>query len=533
MDKNKNLEEFFRNRVNDLDSGGDDWDRPDASVFRKAQEQFPTHPKKRNWDWKIIGIAILAAMALGLLTTVFYLNKKATTLEEQMHIAQTKAQTVDKKLTNLQNKYTNETTELSNQIAALSLQKEQIGNKNITETKLQHIADLNNTSKSSTSSSSFKPDGKKVIADSNISKKETTTKEKLLEWTNERLQTKSTASTIPSTTNKIQTSDKDKTSQPVIAQNNIAQSNTNKTTTNKHNKTLATSLPSLVFDAFKNTASKITALTTDEYIVKKIITAHFSKANRFELGLYATGLNFKTPTNYKFKEQKEIGRKNTNTYNQAFAPSLKIAYRISPNLWINTGFRKTNVNLKQNFSTALFYDKSREYTDGFGKRYNTLSFDETESGSDVASDLNFEIPELTEIDDKELYYVRWNHIRDFSWTQIPIGMSYFQGKANLQWFATGGIGLNSISGSQRFDDINFSYKEKDLPIRDRANPRKENEFKTQFISASAGFGLNYQITKHWQARSSFNLERNLIQKNRVIDLGGISQNLDVGIAYRW
>ena len=75
MDKDKKLEQFFKNRVNEFDSTQDDWDKPDASVFDNAQKHFPKHPKPVERDWKNIVMILMALLLLSLMGGLFFMKK--------------------------------------------------------------------------------------------------------------------------------------------------------------------------------------------------------------------------------------------------------------------------------------------------------------------------------------------------------------------------------------------------------------------------------------------------------------------------
>lgn len=491
MDKNKNLEQFFRNRVNELDANEADWDRPDASVFRNAQAEFPKYPIKKERDWKPMIILFLAALLLGALSIGFYFNNKAIKLEQQLHIAQTEIKNIDQQLNNLSNKHKNEITTLKLQNNISNQLKDQ--NVNFKTTKQ---ANKNSTSKITTP--------KKPVTASTTSNA-------------------NSVKTTPSINTKTQATINKNTKQHLDVTQKVT---TIKPATSPATTLSKATLPSLMFDKFDQTNKKAIK-NIDQLSSVKVLKPR--KTKRFGVGLFFNALNFKTSTDYKLT--KEIEQKTTTTAHQAYAPSIQFAYAITPNLWISTGFRKANINVNQRFSTALYYDKSTEYIDDFGKTYNSLSINE--SDSDVPSELSFEIPAATNIEDKELYYAQWNHIRDFSWTQIPIGINYYQGKKNLQWFAKGGFGWNLISGSETYEDANFIYKDEDLTIKDEGFLKQSEQLNTQFMSGHAGLGLNYQLTKNWQVRTSFTLERNFTKNKKVFNIENTNQHLQAGIAYKW
>jgi len=132
MDKDKKLEQFFKNRVNDFDSPSDDWDKPDASVFQSAQVHFPKHPKPVERDWKNIVMVLMALLLLSLLGGLFFMKKNMTALESKLLVAETnlqnsnfdnkknKRQEVNNQLTTLEKKCAEETTELLTQAQVAS-----------------------------------------------------------------------------------------------------------------------------------------------------------------------------------------------------------------------------------------------------------------------------------------------------------------------------------------------------------------------------------------------------------------------------
>jgi len=93
--------------------------------------------------------------------------------------------------------------------------------------------------------------------------------------------------------------------------------------------------------------------------------------------------------------------------------------------------------------------------------------------------------------------------------------------------------LNFVSGSQYYENMNFNYQGDQLIIKDEGFLKKGDDIKTQFMNVYVGQGLNYQLTRNWQARLSVNLERNFTQNKKVFNIGKTNQIIHTGIVYRW
>ena len=81
------MEDFFKNKLNDFDGGGDGWDRPDREVWDRAQEQFPEYPVKKERDWRLLAVVLLALLTLLLGGYAFYLSQKVGDLDERLEVA--------------------------------------------------------------------------------------------------------------------------------------------------------------------------------------------------------------------------------------------------------------------------------------------------------------------------------------------------------------------------------------------------------------------------------------------------------------
>ena len=492
-DQKNKLEDFFKNRINDFDESNDGWDLPDESAWGNAQTHFPNHPQKKTWNWRLGVVILLAFFLLSAGTYIYFLKKDLTKKINELELAQIE---IEKK-NNLSADQAGTITSFENQIEATA--KNLISEKNNTKNAISSLIQQEQNSIQTIFSQ------KKAI--------------QILQNENQKLREEiisvpanfvaKSESNIPSNENSV----------------------SNLSTTNSK-EILENVIPIAFADMGIKNDFPIQQLDLESEF-KVIFPKPKKKSGKFEIGLSYSSMNFEIPLAYDFEklEKEDFGKEDWSVPVICTGGEIHLAYKVRPNLWITTGLRRTNGGFENNFSDKLIYDKSGEYFDDEGKTINEFEINTQSGFGDAGSAINFEIPTGTNIENGDFVETEWNYAQQYKFTQIPIGVNYFVGKNKLKWFLKGGIGWNRISFGEYSVEAQLSYDNEILPIKN--NEKKEFEVSSQFLNGFAGAGLNYQLTNNWNARTSFTLEKNFIQKNDFLNSNALSKVFEVGINYRF
>lgn len=484
--KNK-LEDFFKNRINDFNSTEDGWDLPDETIWENAQTQFPIHPQKKDWDWKLGALILLAFMLVLSGSYIYFLKKNLTQKSNEIEFVQSEIENKNNTITNLEKEVARIESELN---------QEKLSTKNTSNSYSQE----------------------------------------------QELSTKTILSQRRSIQN-LENENQGLKQELITVQANFAAKNKSSISPNKN------SVSNFSNNSSKEVLENVAPITVssmeiqndfpikkldlkDEY--KVIFPKPKKEKGKFEFGLSYSLLNFEIPLAYDFEklEKEDFGKDELTFAINSKGGIFQMAYAIRPNFWITTGIRRTSVSFEESFSDKLIYNKSGEYLDDEGKTINEFEITTQTGFSDVGSKIDFEIPNGTVIDDGDFLATEWNYSQQYKFTHIPIGVNYFMGKNKLKWFFTGGFGWNKVSLGEYFVEAQLSYDNEILPIKQNEESKK-NKVSSQFINGFAGAGLNYQLTPNWNARTSFTLEKNFIQKNEILESNSLSKVFDIGLNFRF
>lgn len=489
-DKNKKLEDFFKNRINDLDSSNDGWDLPNEAIWENAKTQFPIHPQKKSWDWKLGALIFLSFLLASASGYIYYLKKDLAEKSTELKIAQSEIQR-------------NNTLSLYNSNQSNQLEKA------AADAKME------------------KPNGQ------NTSTYLTPHQENSAQLI---FHQKKTISTLQKENQKLKEAIISESSNSAVIRESYISPNKNSSSDFSMKKTKKT-LETIIPIAFSSLNIE-NAFPTQRLDLKKEFKVIFPKQKKqgsmLEIGLKYSSMNFEIPIDYDFDklEKEDFGKKDWSFPLKFTGGEFQIAYQVRPSLWITTGLRRTTGGFEKSFSDKLIYDKSGEYLDDEGKVINEFDITAQSGFGDAGSNINFEIPDGTAIDDGDFLETKWNYSQQYKFTQLPIGVNYFLGKNKLQWFFRGGFGWNSVSFGEYYVEAQISYDNEIFPIKENKKS-KGNEISSQFINGFGGTGLNYQLTPNWNIRTSFSLEKNFIQRNEIIKSNSLTKTFDFGLNFRF
>ncbi|MFK7775662.1 MAG: hypothetical protein AB8F94_26200 [Saprospiraceae bacterium] len=486
-DNKNNLENFFKNRINDFDGSNDDWDLPDESSWENAQPHFPKYPKMKTWDWKL-GVLILLVFSMIVSGSyIYFLKKNLIQKTTELELAHAEIENKNNTITSLKK----ETKAIGK---TLSSEQNNVQNAISSLTQQQQISTQTIFSQ------------KKTIQVLQIGKQQL--KQELI-LTQANFVVENESDFLP---------------------NDFFTSNFS---TKKLNEILENTIP--IASSFLKVKNDFPKQKLDLESEFKVIFPKLKKRrSQFEIGINYSSMNFEIPLIYDFEklEKEDFGKKNGAFSLKFTGGEFHLAYKVRPRLWIRTGVRRTTGGFEKSFSDKLIYDKSGEYLDDEGKTINEFDITTQSGFGDAGSTINFEIPNGTAIDDGDFLETKWNYSQQYKFTHIPIGVTYFIRENKFQWFFTGGFGWNKVSFGEFFVEAQLSYDGEIFPVKESKNS-KGSEVSSQFINGFGGAGLNYQLTPNWNIRTSFTMEKNFIQKNKMLTSNSLSKIFDIGLNYRF
>ena len=491
-DKN-NLENFFKNRINDFDESNDGWDLPDENAWGNAQVHFPSRPLKKTLDWKLGALILLAFAMIGAGSYIYFLKKDLAKKSTELELTTLGLENYNSIITNLEKEI---------EVAKDALNKE----KNNTQNAISSLTQQQQQQQQQQISTQTIFNQKKTIQVLQIEKQ------------------KLRQELILTQVNLDDKNESDYLSNEIFVP---------EFPTKEPNEFLENNMPiASSFLKLENDFPKLKLDIKSEF--KVIFPKQKKRRSQFEVGINYTSMSFEIPWIYDFKklEKEDFGKKDWSFPLKFTGGEFHLAYNIRPRFWITTGLRRTTGGFEKSFSDKLIYDKSGEYLDDEGKTINEFDITTQSGFGDAGSTINFEIPNGTPIDDGDFLETKWNYSQQYKFTHIPIGVNYFMGKNKFQWFFKGGFGWNKVSFGEYFVEAELSYDNEIFPIKENKSSQ-ENKVSSQFINGFGGTGLNYKLTPNWNIRTSFTLEKNFVQKNKILTSNSLSKIFDIGVNFRF
>ena len=473
------MEDFFKNKFNDPDSSTDGWDIPDTAVWERAKQQIVLTNKLGYFTWKSLAIISGITVFLFLSGYLWWQNHEIKTLKIELNQQKEKNEQALKTHDSLEKKYEEEKSRLLTE-------KEYVGNekKLITE-QMEKLEETVSQQRA-------------VI--SQLKSKEVVSAVNARSANNTEIVKENKIEILPS--------EKEETKQSVKVQN----------------------LKYLQQKSSLLYLSKIPELNTSTQIkpVKK-------KKGTFEIGYEYAWTNVKMPANRDFKDLKSTAENSTKNIFNAHTNGINFAFSLNRNLFITTGFRGTSFEMEQNLKTGLFYDESKEYQKTDGTTGNDFELNLNTPYAVQRSTIGVNVPEDKDLKSGDVLVIYLQESQKIRSYQVPLGLQYFFGLQNLQWYLEGGMQWNKTVVSDYQIITKFEDDKSEELFVEKIEYDSQPSFSKQFISTYARVGLNYKLAHNWYARAGYQYQFNFIKNN----LKGVSStelnstSINLGLNYRF
>lgn len=478
--KNHNLEDFLRKKLGEFDDSNDGWDKPDPEVWNSAKAEIPVFGNAKPFALKGLLIGGFCAILFFLGGYIHHLQKENKDLKIALNNQKEQLDDIARTVATLTEKRSKETAEWNSQNEKLERENNKI---------FKQKDDLENI----------------------IQKQE---------------------KTIASQKNNIQAKGISKTPGFLNAKNNIPLPSETQVVDNlkKEKNPELQNIAVLSLKTFETTPSQFPILKTP--IIP--ISAPKKTFNKFEIG-YEYGIpNIKIQSKRAFDDLKATSEGLTNEVFNGKSHGVYFAFSPKQNLFIKTGIRKASFDIKQTYKTGLFYDKSKEYIKDDGKIGNDFDLNLNTSYSDQRSTIAITVPSDVNLKSDDVLFFTIYENQNIESYQVPLGLQYFIGNQRFSWFMEGGVQWNKLVFSNyQLKTIVEDSKSKEFVV-DKIEFDSDS-FSKQFLSVYGGLGFNYQLTTHWQLRTTYLVNYILINKQSTdfskADL--TSRSFNMSLNYRF
>ena len=192
---------------------------------------------------------------------------------------------------------------------------------------------------------------------------------------------------------------------------------------------------------------------------------------------------------------------------------LSIAYSPKKNMYIRAGIQKTEGKIERIWKISEDYDKSGEYLNAEGELTNDLNYTFNTPYAAHHGAINVEIPENTELEDKDNLFTQISDYQVFDYNKISLGAEYLLGNDKFQWQLQAGLSWNNLSFREYFSEAEVKVNGEILSI-EKIEIKQKSDANKSFLGLYSGVGLNYNISPHWSVGANLNYNLNLINKQK-------------------
>ena len=488
------LNNFFKNRLNNWSAKDEAWAKPDAAVKANILQQIQTTTKPRSNDKKSL---LIIGLFIGLLTVGGTLG-----IVWQQYEA-------------LKTKQNQQATELAD--ANKTIESLRITTTAVTATKLSPIIETTEMTE---------------VNEESETKASTISKEKATNLEFNRANSKTVSGL------------KNRNKQPQIIFN-LRNQNKNLSTKSEDKNRIIANLElenKAVATIQKTDNHNIRQLNRKSFIVENTNQNNLKNQNpilgndfslisqaiksRFQIGYELGILETKTIQETEYEDFTKTSQKDDLNQHLTISNGLRFAYAINEKWWLQIGVRYGQSTWKEDLNFSSIYDKSGEYLQGNGHTGNSFTLKSSGTISETESQISVEITNATDLESGDLIISDLVSKAEISWLQIPLGIEYRFGENRLNYSLQSGINLNQIKSKSEITGGHIrSYNSELLINRIEYN---DKNYTKQFLEGYLGIGVHYDITPSFAASANYNLR---ISPYSSKDLSLINRGLQIGINY--
>lgn len=478
-DKN-NMDEFFKNRLNNFDDSDGDWDLPSERPWENAQGNFPKHPKKRRFNGSNLALMLLGLTLTGAVWFIYFQQKNIADLKSKFATVEAEIILTKNAFSDIEKEFLDLKTHFSEMNSELVFQNKNAANE---------IAFLQKREKKNTVI---------LVANSSQINRQSIEIEKL-NFENNQLQKQIT--TFKTEEEKRLNTSKNKA---LLSQRTIK------------------SLPEI--------ATLSASLLKDESIVcanvlmpKPIKIPRKRNWKKNEIGFYLTNTQYQIPLTYNFFDANPIAVNNAVQTLNTYGLGLDFGRSLKKNLFLKTGIQIGGGTIHRNLFSALPYDKSGEFMNPNGNFSNDWLLETNSPLGSVENRLMFNVPQGADIPDGDLVSLELQNIQELVFLKMPIGFDYYIGKKRWKSWSQAGFSMNATFLGDYLASGTLNHNNEDIPV-ENFNLLDEREIGSTFINAYFGIGVDYRVGSRIHLRGGYSKEFNVFTTAKL--LPAASPNFD-------
>ncbi|MFK7936471.1 MAG: hypothetical protein AB8G22_23350 [Saprospiraceae bacterium] len=502
MEDNNNLDGFFKNKLNDFSDESSDWDRPRGNAWSEAQQQLATQ-SVQQFKKKALGGGILLGLLLLLssgTSAYLYFSKsnlsqvlaqKEAALQQQIAILETVRADCEAK--------TMTTSPVVKEVTTTP------GSESNPMTTSAMFTKPSSFSKHKSTSFTHYPTPPPVITEP--------TRQSVYNYTPLIQQLRDSIQILNHQLieKEVELLHASMKALPTVSP-------------------LPNSLSPLVFNHHTDSALQVPEIRNIP--LKK--SPKVAPGQRFEAGLKLSFLPYSVPISSNIANVGSIQGNSEDYEGITDISGLKLGIGLRPNLYLQTGIRPANFGLINTSISGIIYDKSSEFTRSNGTVANNIILESRTSFSDVDQSITVEIPAGTELETGDLLLMTLTNFQNVDFLQIPLGISFFQGKKRWQLEYMGGLIYNFVDASNYDIQAEFQANNIDIPVGDIRIINEDNA-SSHFLTAYLGIGANYRLSNRWHARANLTIEDNShnFDSKQFFRFNDVGVGLNFSLNYRF
>ncbi|BDS13291.1 hypothetical protein [Aureispira anguillae] len=245
----------------------------------------------------------------------------------------------------------------------------------------------------------------------------------------------------------------------------------------------------------------VTPLLEDDFQLKQ-----FHKGKKFEIGYQLGGRGIMTDVIRSVESQRSMTDVKKNKF--LFAHSHGVHGSASPirNFWIGTGFDLGFSNLYEDHNIEVAYKAGNGQVSTSGHVEDNIALSSNLGTTLIQEHIDVLFPQG--ISDGDLVELGFRTDLALKHYQIPLELSYRYGKKRLECIFLLGGQWNLLNYQQRIHSFYGQAKGQDLDFS--KTTELKSTFSMQYWGIYIGTGLNYHISKHFNLKGLFSYEYNFI-----------------------
>ena len=491
IDKN-NMDEFFKNRLNNFDDSDGDWDLPSERAWENAKGNFPKHPKKRTFNRSNLALIFLGLTLGGAIGVILFQQKNIAELKSKFAIAEAE-------ITSRKNAF----SDIEKELSELKTEYSEINSELIFQNK-----------KSAEQIAFFQKRAKKdaILLAENASQ----INQQLVEI--EKLNTENNRFRKQITTFKIA-----EEKQLNAAKNDALLS-----------QRAIKSLPKI--------ATLSTSLLKDKPIVFTNTLMLKAKKNpkkrnwkKNEIGFYLTNAQYQIPLSYNFFDLNPIAVNNAIQTLNTYGFGLNFGRGLKKNLFFKTGIQIGAGAIHRDLFSALPYNKSGEFTNLNGDLSNDWLFETNSPLGAVENRLIFNVPRGADIPDGDLIALNLQNIQELVFLKMPIGLDYYIGQKRWKSWSQAGLSMNATFLGDYLASGTLNHGNENIPV-EKFDIIDKQEIGSTFINAYFGIGVDYKLGSRVHFRGGYSKEFNLVTTAKLLPANSPNfdtDGLEFGLHFRF